>query len=411
MAGDKLTLVFFVDALGWEIARELDCFRDVAPYSYRQRTVLGYSCAAQPTILTGLMPDEHGHWGMFYRTEHSQLGALRCLRFLPKAVSSHRRFRRPLLNYHRKRTGFTGYYNLYRIPFHLFSEFDLIEKRDIYAPGAFDSGAKSIFDHLADGGVPYRVWTWKDELHEGFAELEAAIRDDHKMRFALHYTPYIDAFLHGHIGDDKAVAGAVALIEKKIAHTVELARGTRGDVDLVIFSDHGMAETTGEHDVIKTVAGLDLRQGSDYQVFYDSTMARFWFGSSRARETITDALGELDCGTILSDDDLKREGVFFDDRRFGEVVFLMDPTKLIVPSYMGGKAPRGMHGFSPEHKDSYAMLAASFKIDPEPTHIRDSFRVMMQAAGLQTAAAPAEGGADSADSGEIVSDGNREASA
>ncbi len=410
MAGDKLTLVFFVDALGWEIARELDCFRDIAPYSYRQRTVLGYSCAAQPTILTGLMPDVHGHWGMFYRTEHSELSELRCLRFLPKTVSSHRRFRRPLLSYHRKHTGFTGYYNFYRIPFHLFEEFDLIEKRDIYAPGAFASGARSIFDHLADGCVPYQVWTWKNELDEGFAELETAVRGDPEMRFALHYTPYIDAFLHGHVGDREAVAGAVALIEKKISRVVELARKTRADVDVIIFSDHGMAETTGEHDVMKTVMGLSLRQGRDYHVFYDSTMARFWFESPHARDTIISALEKLDCGATLSDDDLKREGVFFDDNRFGEVVFLMNPTKLIVPSYMGGKAPRGMHGFSPEHKDSYAMLAASFRVDPEPTHIRDSFRVMMQAVGLQAATTLEKDSGSSGPDGTI-SDANRETAA
>lgn len=409
MAGDRLTLVFFVDALGWEIARELDCFRDVAPYSYRQRTVLGYSCAAQPTILTGLMPDEHGHWGMFYRTERSDLRALRSLRFLPKTVSNHRRFRRPLLNYHRKRTGFTGYYSLYRIPFHLFGEFDLIEKRDIYAPGAFDPGVKSIFDHLADGGVPYRVWAWKNDLDEGFAELEAAIQGDRELRFTLHYTPYIDAFLHGHIGDGEAVAGAVALIEKRITRVVELARETRDDVNVIIFSDHGMAKTTAEHDVVGVVARLDLRQGSDYHVFYDSTMARFWFESPHARDTITAALDGLDYGTILSDADLKREGVLFDNRCFGELIFLMNPTKLIVPSYMGGSAPLGMHGFSPEHKDSYAMLASSFEVDPEPTHIRDSFRVMMQAAGLQSEAIG--GHEDATGSSGAPSGGNREARA
>ncbi len=411
MTANRLTLVFFVDALGWEVARKLDCFRDIAPYSYRQRTVLGYSCAAQPTILTGLMPDEHGHWGMFYRTERSDMRALRSLRFLPKTISTHRRFRGPLLKYHRKRTGFTGYYSLYRIPFHLFGKFDLIEKRDIYAPGAFASGAKSIFDHLADGGVPYRVWTWKDELNEGFAEFEAAIRNDRELRFALHYTPYIDAFLHGHIGDDKAVAGAVALIEKKIVRVVELARETRGDVNVVIFSDHGMAETTAEHDVMSVVTALGLGQGSDYHVFYDSTMARFWFESPRARDAITDALKKLDYGTVLSDDDLRREGVLFDDRRFGELIFLMNPTKLIVPSYMGGSAPRGMHGFSPEHKDSYAMLASSFAVDPEPTHIRDSFRVMMQAAGLPSEAGTPGTRDDPDDLGGATSGGNQEAAA
>ena len=127
---------------------------------------------------------------------------------------------------------------------------------------------------------------------------------------------------------------------------------------------------------------LGLAEGRDYLVFYDSTMARFWFENSRAEQAVRGALGELDCGAFLTDDDLKREGVYFDDHRFGELVFLMHPRELIVPSYMGGRAPRGMHGFSPDHEDSYAVLMSSFDVSPAPEHIRDSFEVMKKAARL-----------------------------
>ncbi len=91
---------------------------------------------------------------------------------------------------------------------------------------------------------------------------------------------------------------------------------------------------------------------------------------------VVDALSNLDCGAILSDDDLRREGVYFDDHRFGELVFLMNPGVLIVPSHMGANAPRGMHGFTPEHPDSYAVLMSSTKLEPAPTHIKDTFTAM-----------------------------------
>ncbi|HYW68735.1 MAG TPA: hypothetical protein VE960_03955, partial [bacterium] len=116
--------------------------------------------------------------------------------------------------------------------------------------------------------------------------------------------------------------------------------------------------------------------GRDYTVFYDSTMARFWFANEAVRADIVDALSTVDCGAILSDDDLRSEGVFFEDRRFGELVFLMDPGVLVVPSHMGASAPAGMHGFTPEHPDSYAVIMSSSKLDPEPTHIRDTFAAM-----------------------------------
>jgi hypothetical protein len=371
----NVTLCFFVDALGWELANEHGCFRGIAPHAYRQRTVLGYSCAAQPTILTGLMPSEHGHWGMFYRSEHSELAPLSRLRMIPTPIGSHRRFRRRLLLYHRRKMGFTGYYNFYRIPFRLFDRFDIVEKKDIFAPKAFDAGVSSILDDALCEGVPFRTWSWKTGLDTALAQLTDDLRAG-RYRFYLFYTPRIDGFLHAHVGETVAVAAELSALEEKLSAVVDVARASSTNVSVIIYSDHGMLRTERTFDLMGRIEDLGLREEKDYLVFYDSTMARFWFMNDVAREKITAALRDIDCGAILSDDDLRREGIFFEDRRFGELVFLMDPGTLIVPSYMGAAAPAGMHGFTPEHPDSYAVLLSSAAIDDPPTHIRDSYRVM-----------------------------------
>ncbi|MBN2564937.1 MAG: alkaline phosphatase family protein [Candidatus Eisenbacteria bacterium] len=371
----SVALCFFVDALGWEMAQAHGCFREIAPHAYRQRTVLGYSCAAQPTILTGMMPSEHGHWGMFYRSERSDLAPLRHLRLIPTPISTHRRFRRRLLHHHRRKYGFTGYYNFYRIPFGLFDRFDIVEKRDIFAPGAFEPGVSSIFDDARQEGIPFRSWSWKTGLDRGLGELTDDLKAD-ESDFYLFYTPHIDGFLHGKIGDPPAVARELALIEEKIESVVEVAHESCGDVSVIIYSDHGMLKTTGTVDLMSRIDQLGLRSGRDYLAFYDSTMARFWFTDSRARTRIVACLGDVDGGRILTDQELKDEGTFFEDRRFGELVFLMDPGLLILPSYMGAEAPAGMHGFTPEHPDSYAVLMSSRKLEAPPSHIRDTYRVM-----------------------------------
>jgi len=376
MGRERIALCFFVDALGWETARRHGCFEDLAPHAYRQRTILGYSCAAQPTILTGIMPSEHGHWAMFERSDGSSLAALRYLRFLPPAIAQHRRLRRRLLAYHRRRNGFSGYYNFYRIPFALFGSFDICEKRDIYAPGAFESGVASIFDVLARNRVPHRRWTWTTGLEQSFRELQDALAGGGDMRFALVYTAHMDAFLHDEIGNEDAVRRELARLEDMIGRAVDRARSHYARVDTLVFSDHGMIKTTGTFDLMRFVREVGFSHGRDYLAFYDSTMGRFWFSNERAREEIAQALESLDCGTLLTDADLRREGIYFEDRRFGELVFLMEPGILVLPSYMGARAPAGMHGFSPEHEDSYAILRASEPIEPQPTHIRDTFRVM-----------------------------------
>lgn len=373
--GGRVSLCFFVDALGWEMAQEHGTFRKVAPHAYRQRTVLGYSCAAQPTILTGMMPFEHGHWGMFYRSGSSALAPLRKMRFLPTVVTSHRRFRRRLLHWHRRKSGFTGYYNFYRIPFELFSTFDIVEKKDIFAPAAFDPGVSSIFDHLVSEGIPFRSWSWKSGLDRSLTGLEDELREA-RTRFFLLYTPHIDGFLHGKVDDDSAVARELAMVEGKIVSVIEKARATYSQVDVLIYSDHGMVKTTGTFDLMGHMRGLELAPGRDYTVFYDSTMARFWFSHDAARAEVVDALSALDCGAVLTDGDLKSEGVYFEDGRFGELVFLMNPGVLVVPSHMGADAPKGMHGFTPEHPDSYAVIMSSSELTPEPGHIRDTFTAM-----------------------------------
>jgi predicted AlkP superfamily pyrophosphatase or phosphodiesterase len=373
--GDRVALCFFVDALGWEMAQEHGTFRKVAPHAYRQRTVLGYSCAAQPTILTGMMPSEHGHWGMFYRSGSSALAPLSRMRFLPTVVTSHRRFRRRLLLWHRRQSNFTGYYNFYRVPFELFSTFDIVEKKDIFAPAAFDPGVSSIFDHLVSEGVSFRSWSWKSGLDASLSELTDELREG-QTRFFLLYTPHIDGFLHDKVDDDSAVARELAMVEDKITSVIDKAKETYSEVDVLIYSDHGMLKTTGTFDLMGFMRNVELTPGRDYTAFYDSTMARFWFSHDGARAEIVDALSTLDCGAILTDDDLESEGVHFEDRRFGELVFLMNPGVLVLPSHMGATAPKGMHGFTPEHPDSYAVIMSSSELTPAPEHIRDTFTAM-----------------------------------
>ncbi len=378
---DHITLAFFVDALGWRLAQQMGSFRDLTPHQYRQRTVLGYSCAAQPTILTGLSPAEHGHWAMFYRSPRSSLAPLRHLSIVPRYVAEHRRFRRRVAMAHRRWSGFTGYYNLYRVPFRLFGQFDISEKRDIYAPEAFDElhhgePVESIFDLLRNEGIGYRVWNWRTPLDTALAELEGSLKADAPQRFALLYTAVMDAFLHDHVDDDAAVARAVSDLEKKLSKVVAVARDEYSEVDVLVFSDHGMAKVENTVDMMSAVNSLGLTMERDYLAFYDATMARFWFLTDRARSAITAMLRGSDRGRLLSDDELRSEGVFFEDRRYGDAVFLLDPGTLIVPSYMGARAAVGMHGFSPEHEDSDAVIMSNVPLEPSPSRIADTFTVM-----------------------------------
>jgi hypothetical protein len=129
-----------------------------------------------------------------------------------------------------------------------------------------------------------------------------------------------------------------------------------------------------------TIDALPLKFGTDYSVVYDSTMARFWFFNDKARQQITNALGTVPQGRIMPDDELKQLRAHFDDSQFGELIFLVKEGVLIVPSHMGERPIRAMHGYHPHDPHSYATLFTNQSTLPaEVTHIPHIHRLMEHA--------------------------------
>jgi hypothetical protein len=61
----------------------------------------------------------------------------------------------------------------------------------------------------------------------------------------------------------------------------------------------------------------------------------------------------------LSDAELTDLGTLFPDRYFGELIFLIEEGTLIVPSHMGERPIRAMHGYHPDALHSYASLCTN----------------------------------------------------
>jgi len=77
----------------------------------------------------------------------------------------------------------------------------------------------------------------------------------------------------------------------------------------------------------------------------------------------------------------------FEDRYFGELIFLMREGVLIVPSHMGERPIRAMHGYHPTDPQSYASLLTNQSAIPEDiTHIPHIHRLMVRDATAAKAA-------------------------
>jgi type I phosphodiesterase/nucleotide pyrophosphatase len=380
-----LSIYVLVDALGWEIVRGRSFLDDELPDRRWLTTILGYSSGAIPTLLSGRTPSEHGHWNLFYRDPvRSPFRWTRALAPLPRPLVENRVARRVLKSVARRVSGYSGYFSLYDYPVAHLAHFDLTEKRDIYQPGGLD--CPSLFDALRDGAIPYECYTYHSHTDARILDLAPGRAAESGARVLFLYLSGLDHELHWHIHDPAHVRRVVDWYEAGLRRVWQAATRARGDVRMFVFSDHGMTPIRWTCDLRRDVATLGLSVPDDYLPAYDSTMARFWVFSDRARRALRALLAEHPCGQLLSPAELQRLGVWFEDGRYYDLLFLMKPGMLLCPSDMGSVRFAGMHGYHPSEPTADAVLLSSVPVDRAVDHITGVRDVLLEDVGLRVRA-------------------------
>lgn len=377
-----LPLFIFIDACGWEIIKADPFVRSIAPNRKRLTSVFGYSSACVPSILSGRWPVEHRNWSYFvYDPANSPFKSLRLLQWLPAKVTGRRIFRRWLSRFIKAQLSFRGYFDLYNIPFKYISLYDFTEKKSPLKPAGMNRGP-NIFDYLEEKRIPYHVSAPELGEEANLSRLTQDIQSE-RVDFAFLYWPGLDGLLHEVGNQSPEVSAKLRLYEQWLGKLLGAAKEHYSEIRLYIFSDHGMANCDELLDLKARIEALPLRIPDDYAVVYDSTMARFWFFNDSARQQITSALQEVPQGRIVPDQELEKLGALFKDRYFGELIFLVKEGVLIVPSHMGERPIRGMHGYHPTDPQSYAVLCTNQSDIPEQiAAIPDIYRLMTRDAEL-----------------------------
>ncbi len=364
-AGPARNLVLLVDALGWLTVERTGFMAGRLPFRRRLTTVFGYSSTAVPSLLTGAMPVDHGHWFLYRRTSGaSPFREAALVARLPGRVRDSWRVRVRLQEYWRKKANINGYFSLYNVPMRVLSGLEPVEVRDTWAPGAFPR-TPSLVDELERRGEPYHISDWRVPDSVKLARAAEALEAG-DPRTVLLYLTEIDAVQHRAGPEspelDRALDSLARGLEELIARME-----TRGPVRISLFSDHGMTRVTDHRDILGDLAGAGLRRGRDFEGFFDSTVARFWdVGDPRALHA---ALDRLEWGSVLDQETLDRWGVGFPDRAYGDLIFLADPGVLILPSDMGSEPITAMHGYTPEHPTSDACFLSDREVSLDRDHI------------------------------------------
>lgn len=381
MKAGALDLFIFADALGWKLVEE----RAFLPELFTQRrpcdTLLGYSCTCDPTILTGCLPPEHGHFSFFVHAPgRSPFGWARALSWIPEPIAAHHRVRNRISRYAARLHGFTGYFQLYSVPFHRLPHLDYTEKRDLYEPGGIIGGQRTVFEFWQESGRPWIRSDWRRGDAENVAHLLEHL-DRGQVQLAYLFTAGLDACMHAHTTTGERTDAAFRKFEGWLGQIMETADRRYREVRVHLFSDHGMMDTVATSPMMRDFEALGLQYGRDYAAVWDSTMARFWFpGGDGVRSRIEDWLAARPEGRVLRECDLAENHCLFPDARYGELFYLLDNGTIFVPSYMNRHRVPAMHGFSPQHAESTACWLANYNCPNPPARLDGIFEVMRDAA-------------------------------
>lgn len=374
----KIAIFMFIDAMGWEIIKDRRFLEDLLPHRLPVQMQFGYSCTAIPTILTGERPVVHKHLSFYYYApDKSPFKLFRRLGLglLPRSIFDRWWVRHQLSKLLKRHYGYTGYFELYAMPFDRLPYFDYIEKTDLFAPDGLHP-VKNLADVLEEREFPYHISNWRLPEEEN---IRALIRDVEKgdIRFAFLYTAAMDALLHRVTKNGPEVDLKLNWYTGRIRGLLKAVERSYQDISLTIFSDHGMTTLAGVVDVQRQVEGQGLRFGKDFVATYDSTMARIWFLNQGAMGILMDVLQNIPHSRLLTSEDKLRYGIDFEDHMYGDEILLMDPGWQIEPCDMGLNALPAMHGFAPEHEDSYAAILSSDPLNMPFDNVADYFRLMI----------------------------------
>ena len=256
--GKHVNIFMFIDALGWDVVER---YAFLADFPYRRPVAMqfGYSSTAIPTILTGAKPSEHGHLSLFaYSPEHSPFKGLgRLGRFLrPTSFWERGRIRNIMTRLARKFYGFTGYFNLYSVPFNRIGLMDYMEKDDIFAKGGL-TPCTNLRDVLENKKIPYHMSDWRASEEENLTAAETALTEG-KVEFMFIYTAALDAMRHDHSPEDTQIQEKLKWYESRIHKLMGIAKANFNDFTFTVVSDHGMTDLTKTVDLKKAVESTGL---------------------------------------------------------------------------------------------------------------------------------------------------------
>lgn len=346
-------------------------------------TEFGYSIACHATMYTGASIQEHGLWFVWQRDparSRFPAGLARTPRVLDN-IGSRLLLRKALLSrMHAGEVprGYFGVPRLVHVPIRQWPGLWVSEDRfwdeDGFAP------VPTVFEHARRAGLSFR----SVGLHRGGGHLASVERplDLHEPARDWYY------LFIGEVDHAAHVSGGHGTHFTEVLHAADAAIAARcaeverryGGFDLVLFSDHGHQEATKPVDIYERLQP-ELLQQVPHVV--DTNFARFWTRDEDEAKRVRAALSErLPEGWVLEESELRRWECWFDDQRYGDVIFYLDSPAVFTRTAWGySRSQKSVHGYIPSNPAMAGTFVTTLPGVTAP-RLRDVFGVHMQRLSL-----------------------------
>ncbi len=316
-------------------------------------------------ILTGCYPSQTGNFtAMGYTPAKAPLGFLKRMGHYLDSPFLDSHMGRCALN---RLLRFCGKsFPIYDIPLSLLPELSLMEDaRPHVQPGAF--AVESLLDVMQreNKTVSYQSFTALN-MDNGTDEervhlLYQNIAEGYDAHFL--FLGKVDNVTHQYGTRALERHEVVREVDRQVQDIVSTMESAYTQCDAVILGDHGMVDIAEYFNVADKVKKMCVEHGlvfgRDIRLFLDATLARFWYRSRKAEVYLRRLLHSYlftSKGYIVTKDLAAQYRIPFGDRRYGDIVWCIQPGKEIFPNYFHfHKRVKAMHGYAPDYPDEKGM--------------------------------------------------------
>lgn len=314
------------------------------------RPILGFSDAIRATVFTGTYPNVNNYWIMYrYGPESSPFKIFKTLKFIDyipigllkrgiKFVLSATlcKFLAEIYDYHEL--------TVRNIPFNIIHFFDFTLKKSMLFPRVMND-LPTLFDMLRENNVKF---AYLDSTKLG-RKIQHNLRMlDPDVQVIIVYLHYLDYAAHRHGLNSSHFWVQVKSVDETIKSIVNSAKQRFGNkVDVIIFSDHGMVETTEFLNFERFMRHKKF--GEEFLFFLDSTMVRLWYMNPDVKDEVRRLFNNTEYGAFLSEEEKKKLKINFKHKYYGDDIYLLKPKFSIFPNFISWLKPIAMHAYHPKY--------------------------------------------------------------